>query len=520
VKRAAIIGAGPAGLVAARYLKSEGFEPVVFEQGDRIGGQWSGDPRISGVWPSMRTNTARVMTAFSDLPHAYDSPAYPTNQAMQAYLQSYAEHFDLLPRIRLRSGVKRLKRDRRSGEWTLHYKGPEGARQSEVFAHVVVAAGRFNKPLIPAVPGLDAFSGRGGVAHTFRYKRPERYRGRRVLVAGSSISALEIASDLAMLGAARVITTQRRQRYILQKLICGVPNENVVFNRFGALAAESLPMEVAAQGLKELILRTSGNPEQFGAPRPAENVFDAGITMCHQFLPLVAEGRIIVKPWLSAIEGSTARFADGSAEEVDAIVCGTGYELDLPFLGPEARRALDLDARHIDLHQHTFHPALPGLAFVGIFEVHGPNLPVLELQARWIAYAWSGARPMPSQAAMEAGIGAWRARRGGPQDMPMNTMALMFAREAGVEPDPRDWPELARALLFGPLSGISFRLSGRDSLPEAPLRVALEAAAFGAVPSPALSAEQCAQLQALAAARGDAAFTHFVAQQAAGNAGG
>ena len=34
-----IIGAGPAGLAAARYLASEGFEPVLFEQGATIGGQ-------------------------------------------------------------------------------------------------------------------------------------------------------------------------------------------------------------------------------------------------------------------------------------------------------------------------------------------------------------------------------------------------------------------------------------------------------------------------------------------------
>ena len=64
----AIIGAGPAGLAAARYLASEGFEPILFEQGAAIGGQWSGDRAHSGVWPSMRTNTSRILTAFSDLP--------------------------------------------------------------------------------------------------------------------------------------------------------------------------------------------------------------------------------------------------------------------------------------------------------------------------------------------------------------------------------------------------------------------------------------------------------------------
>ena len=33
MQKVLVIGAGPAGLVMARYLKSEGFEPALFEQG-------------------------------------------------------------------------------------------------------------------------------------------------------------------------------------------------------------------------------------------------------------------------------------------------------------------------------------------------------------------------------------------------------------------------------------------------------------------------------------------------------
>ena len=47
-----MIGAGPGGLVAARWLLSQGFEPTIFEQSPMLGGQWTGLDGISGIWPT------------------------------------------------------------------------------------------------------------------------------------------------------------------------------------------------------------------------------------------------------------------------------------------------------------------------------------------------------------------------------------------------------------------------------------------------------------------------------------
>jgi cation diffusion facilitator CzcD-associated flavoprotein CzcO len=74
----AVIGAGPGGLIAARWLLSQGFEPTIFEQGPMLGGQWTGLLGRSGVWPTMHTNTSRIMTAFSDLEHESDL-VYPSS---------------------------------------------------------------------------------------------------------------------------------------------------------------------------------------------------------------------------------------------------------------------------------------------------------------------------------------------------------------------------------------------------------------------------------------------------------
>jgi hypothetical protein len=360
------------------------------------------------------------------------------------------------------------------------------------------------------VPGLAAFTGVGGVSHAADYRGADAYRGRRVLVVGHSISALEIAAELAMRGAARVLVAARRHRYVLQKLLAGVPIDHRVYTRAAALAAETYPRAATSAALRALIVQTSGHPAQFGAPCASDDPLEAGFTQNQFYLPLVAEGRIVPCAGLVRVDGDVAHLADGRAEAVDAVVCATGYTLDLPFLGPTAREALGPGAVHAALYQHTFHPALPGLALVGVYHQSGPYFPTIELQARWVAYAWSGRvarrrpRPWPP---------AWRPPGTAGDAAPMLRMhgwALALARAAGVEPDAARWPSLARALLFGPLSPASFRLDGPDALPDAPGRVAEDAAAYGALvgslAATALGTDERTRLRALAAARGDLAL--------------
>lgn len=504
-RRVAVIGAGPGGLVAARYLKSEQFEPVIFEKGERLGGQWSGDADCSGVWPGMRTNTSRIMTAFSDLPHAADAPTYLTGGEVGQYLQRYAQLFDLIPHIRLAESVREIRRDPKGG-WKV-----ETDRLNQRFEHVIVAGGRFHKPAIPNIPGISTFSGCRGVIHANCHSNPQAYRGLRVLVAGCNTSSLEIASDLATLGASQVTVTHRNQRYVVPKLVKGVPVDHLAFNRYSAWAEQSFSAEVNSAALKHLVLEMAGRPEQFGAPAPQEDIAAAKIARSQFFLPLVAEGRISVKPWISGVEHDLVQFSDGSAERFDGIILGTGYQLHLPFFGTEIRSALNAGPQSLDLYKFTFHPELPGLAFLGYYELAGPYFPVLELQARWIAYTLSGARPSPSREELEAGVAVSAARRRDPQATANHTAAILFSRAAGVEPEFARWPELARAFFFGPLAPVSFRMSGRDSLADAPQRFAQEAGAFGCMPSLDLTPAEIGKLQVLADAMGDELFRRYVA---------
>lgn len=473
-KKVAIIGAGPGGLVAARYLIGQGFEPRLFEAHDKIGGQWEYTNPSSGVWPLMRTNTARMVTRFSDLDYPEGTKTFPRNQQVGDYLRAFATKFGLDERIELNTRVTGLERE--GDGYTLTIV-KDGESRTETFGRVVVASGAYNKPAIPPVPGLDNFTGELGAIHAFDYKDPELYRGKRVLVAGGNISSLEIAQDLAMLGAKSVSTTMRRQRYVMPKLIAGTPVESFGFTRAGALWQETASSDDWAKATKEFVLQYGGNPVWFGAPEPDADVRIAGTTGSQNFLNLVAEDRITCYPWPERVEGNKVIFADGREAEFDGIIFGTGYHLNLPFLSDELKQTLELTAKSITLADHTFNPKTPGLAFMGLWGQIGPYLPCLELQARYLAYTWGGAVPARSEAELEEALEACRQSVG--TDIFQHIQTIRFARLAGCDPEGRVDGELAEILAENAVTTVSFRLVGPDPLPDAEAQVRADAKRFG-----------------------------------------
>ena len=449
----AIVGAGPSGLVAAKHALEAGFDVAVFEASDDLGGQWHTTAAHSGVWPGMRTNTSRAMTAFSDFGAPADHPLHPAAEQIHAYLRAYAERFGVTDRIRLNTPVTRVSRAR--------------AVDGERFDGVIVASGRFRKPRLPFA--LDAFD--GDVIHAFDYPGAEPYRDRRTLVYGNGISGLEIASDLAPVTA--VVSAFRKPRYVIQKVVDGVSSDWQWYTAFGALERRLLSRAALSRTLRDRVLRVAGNPSAFGAPEPDRDIFTAGLSLCQDYLTQVADGSIVCRPAIAAIDGRAVTFADGSIETVDAIVCATGYDVDIPYLD-DVWAVLGPD---LALYQRTLHPDLPGFGVIGQFLAQGPYFPLLELQARWIVATWAGDVAPPAEARMRATIAEPR-----PALDAHNALATTLADELGVAPDLLTRPELTEALLFGPLLPPRYRLDGPGSMPDAAERFSAQLTASPRAP--------------------------------------
>ncbi len=427
----AVIGAGPGGLVAAKHAIEAGFDVTVFEATDDLGGQWNTAGAQSGIWPGMRTNTSRAMTAFSDYGPPPTHELYPFADQVHEYLRSYAASFGVTERIRFATPVRDLQ--------------PAWRLDGEPFNAVIVATGRFRAPVLPA--GLDGFSGE--VLHAFDYPGIDQFRDRRVLVYGNGVSGHEIASDLATVTS--VVSAYRKPRYVLQKHVAGVPSDWQWYTHIGALRRAVMgPADFGAL-LRDRVLRIAGNPVDFGAREPNPDVLVAGQSLSQDYLAQVQAGTIQCRPAIVSALGNQVTFEDGSRERVDAIVCATGYRLDLPYLTRDLWAMLGPDLR---LHHRTMHPDLPGFGVVGQFGLQGPYFPLLELQARWIVNSWSGSLPEPDVRVTRESISA------PPPVDSHHVLALTLAGAAGVAPDVRGRPDLAEPLLFGPMLPPRYRLDG------------------------------------------------------------
>lgn len=85
VQRIAVIGAGPAGLSAAKHLIGRGFDVTVYEKGSEVGGLWvyDNDNGIGAAYQSLRINSEAKDTGYRDFPIPAEASLFPTHYEMR-----------------------------------------------------------------------------------------------------------------------------------------------------------------------------------------------------------------------------------------------------------------------------------------------------------------------------------------------------------------------------------------------------------------------------------------------------
>jgi cation diffusion facilitator CzcD-associated flavoprotein CzcO len=376
-----IVGAGAAGLAAARNFKRFDIPFEVIEREDDVGGNWAFGKSCSSVYGSTHLISSKRFSEYTDFPIPDSLPTYLSHAQAWDYLRSYARAFDLYSHIIFNRSVQ--KAEPLGDSWQVTFD--DGS--TRLYRGLVVANGHLWDARWPEYPGhFD-----GPVLHSSQYKTPDVLRGKRVLVVGAGNSGCDIAVEASQ-NAARTFHSTRRGYYFWPKFMFGMPADEF----YEAILKMRLPLPIR-RFFGRLVLRMflAVDPARVGLPRPDHHLFESHFVINSTLLYHLGHGDIAPKPDIQELCGDSVVFADGTREHIDVIVYATGFNLvNIPFLDPSVYK--DEQGRHI-FYLNIFHPRYDNLFAVGLFQTSTGNWPLMDYQSQVVASYVSGLERTPER---------------------------------------------------------------------------------------------------------------------------
>ena len=390
-----VIGAGWSGIIASKYMKEEGLSVVALEKREDIGGVWrySDDPNTVTVMKTTRCTSSSTVTEMSDYPMPQEIGMFPHHTDMLQYLRSYADHFNLMPHIRLNTGVQRA--EKKGDTW--HVQCENGDEYTS--SHLVISTGRQqqqNRELEDTV--LKGFTGR--IYHAGEIKGvTEEHRETRLLVVGGGETGSDIVTELYDT-CKYIYWSIPRGQHFFRKAAKVVPwGKLQAIDKASSRMIKSItPYTHSKPGLAWICKWTTSGSllayQGHGLPewRNDAPFFHCFINKSGKVLELIDYKRLVPKAAISKCKGREVHFTDGSKQEFDMIIMSTGYEKVFSFL-PECYTDMSM----ADHYKLVFDVQDPSLAFVGFARpIVGSVLTLAEVQSRWVARVYSNKVPLKS----------------------------------------------------------------------------------------------------------------------------
>jgi len=290
-----VIGGGQAGLSAAYHLGQLGLPHgrgyVVLDAASAPGGAWQ------HRWPTLTLSTVNRVHDLPGMPFTQTAGSAPQVQARVAvprYFSAYERQFHLpvyrpVRVQRVTGHGPRLKVETDRGD--LSVRG------------VINATGTWDAPYLPVYPGHDRFRGRQ--LHTRDYISAAEFVGKRVVVVGGGISAVQLLDEISRVASTTWVT---RRPPVFRELPFG--------DEAGRQAVQAVEDRVRRGLLPESVVSVTGLPVT-----PAiEDMRRRGVL--HRL------------PMFSEITEDGVRWATGAAQQADVILWCTGFRSSLDHLAP------------------------------------------------------------------------------------------------------------------------------------------------------------------------------------------
>jgi cation diffusion facilitator CzcD-associated flavoprotein CzcO/acetyl esterase/lipase len=180
-----IVGAGFAGMYQLVQMRRAGFNAVVLETADDVGGTW-----YWNRYPGARCDILTVDYSYSWDPELEQewtwSERYATQPEILRYAQFVADKHDLRRDIHFNTRVTSAEWNDDTKRWTIHTD--TGADVTAKF--YVMATGCLSMPKVPDIAGVDRFGGEVYFTSTWPHDGVD-FTGKRVAVIGTGSSGIQ-----------------------------------------------------------------------------------------------------------------------------------------------------------------------------------------------------------------------------------------------------------------------------------------------------------------------------------------
>ncbi|MEU1588296.1 NAD(P)/FAD-dependent oxidoreductase [Micromonospora sp. NPDC005710] len=419
--RIAIVGAGFAGVSAAKVLRQSGFDVTVFERAPDVGGVWSRTRR----YPGLHTQNDKGTYHLSDLPMPAGYPQWPSGEQVQRYLESYVEKFGLASVLRLSTEVASAELVNDETGWLVTSR-PAGTRDPltvERYDHLIVANGIFSDPVVPSFAGQASFTAAGGrVLATGEFHDIEEARGRNVVVIGYGKSSCDVAVPVSDVAAQTHVVARELLWKMPRKLGGALNYKYLLLTRMGEALFRYLNLKGferflhgPGNGLRRRMVDSVGavatrqfNLRELGLVPDGsfEDIARSTVSLGTEgFFERVTDGRMAVHREQVItellVEGGrpAARLADGTVLAADLVICGTGFRQHVPFLDDAVHARLQDEAGNFMLYRQILPIGVPHLTFAGYNSSFFSPLSA-EMAAVWTAAYLRGGISLPTEVRM------------------------------------------------------------------------------------------------------------------------
>ena len=227
-KRVAVIGAGPSGLAQLRAFQSaaqsgtEIPEVVCFEKQANWGGLWNytwrtgldqyGEPVHCSMYRYLWSNGPKEGLEFAD--YSFEEHfgkqigSYPPRAVLFDYIEGRVKQAGVRDWIRFSTTVRFVRYDEGTGMFTVTVNDlAKDHIYEEVFDNVIVCSGHFSTPNVPEFAGFTTFNGR--ILHAHDFRDAVEFKGKDLLLIGTSYSAEDIGSQCWKYGAKSITVAHR-----------------------------------------------------------------------------------------------------------------------------------------------------------------------------------------------------------------------------------------------------------------------------------------------------------------------